>query len=154
MRPKPPARAFSLVELVVVILIIGVLSAIAIPRFSRASAGGGDAALTSNLAILRSALDLYQSDHNGAFPGAATIVNQLTLYTDDTGATSATRTGAYQYGPYHRSVPAHPVGAKKGLTKIAAANAPDVAWIYSAAAGTIQAGAGESDDSGKAYSTY
>jgi general secretion pathway protein G len=146
--------AFSLVELVVVIVIIGILSAIAIPRMSRGAAGAGDSALTSNLAILRSALDLYQSDHNGTYPGVATVAGQLTMYTDDTGATSAARTAAFPYGPYLRAVPTLPVGAKKGLTKIAAVNAADVAWVYNAASGTIQAGASENDDSGRAYSGY
>lgn len=147
-------RAFSLVELVVVILIIGILSAIAIPRMSRGASGAGESALTSNLAILRSALDLYQSDHNGTYPAAATVANQLTMYTDDTGATNASRTAAFPYGPYLRVIPALPVGAKKGLTKIAATNAADVGWVYTAASGTIQAGATENDDSGKAYSSY
>lgn len=147
-------RGFSLVELVIVIVIIGIISAIAIPRMSRGAAGANDSALTSNLAILRSAIDLYQSDHNGTLPGATTIASQLTMCTDDSGNTNATRTPAFPYGPYLRAIPALPVGAKKGLTKIAAANAADVAWVYNATSGTIQAGATESDDSGKAYSAY
>ncbi len=147
-------RGFSLVELVIVIVIIGIISAIAIPRMSRGAAGANESALTSNLAILRSAIDLYQSDHNGTLPGATTIASQLTMCTDDSGNTNAARTPAFPYGPYLRAIPALPVGAKKGLTKIAAANAADVGWVYNATSGTIQAGATENDDSGKAYSAY
>jgi prepilin-type N-terminal cleavage/methylation domain-containing protein len=147
-------RAFSLVELLVVILIIGIISAIAIPRMSRGAAGAQDSALLSNLAMLRSAIDLYQYDHNGTPPAVATIVSQLTLYSDENGNTSASRTAVYCYGPYIRAIPSLPVGSKKGLTKIASATAADVAWVYNVANATIQAGASESDDTGKAYSSY
>lgn len=153
-RPQVRDHGFSLVELVIVIVIIGIISAIAIPRMSRGAAGATDSALTSNLAILRSAIDLFQSDHNGTLPGATTIASQLTMCTDDTGTTNATRTAAFPYGPYLRAIPALPVGTKKGLTKIAATNAADVGWVYNATSGTIQAGASENDDTGKAYSAY
>ena len=107
-------RGFSLLELVIVVVIVGIIAAIAIPRMSRGSAGAADSALSGNLAVLRNAIDLYGAEHDGTLPGATTIANQLTLYTTSAGATSATKTGAYIYGPYVRTIPALPVGAKKG----------------------------------------
>src|SRR5262245_10025084 len=79
------ARAFSLIELVIVVVIIAIIGAIAIPRMSRGAAGAADAALIGNLRLLRSAIDLYASEHGGSFPSAtsATFVSQLTGYTDD-----------------------------------------------------------------------
>src|SRR5262245_11019580 len=64
-------RAFSLIELVIVVVIIGIIAAIAIPRMSRGSAGAADSALAQNLAILRNAIDMFQTEHGGVFPGAA-----------------------------------------------------------------------------------
>ncbi|MCC6679094.1 MAG: prepilin-type N-terminal cleavage/methylation domain-containing protein [Phycisphaerales bacterium] len=148
-------RAFSLIELVIVVVIIGIIGAIAIPRMSRGAAGASDSALTANLAVLRNAIDLFQSEHGGAYPTAGGIVNELTLYTDATGATSATQTGAYIYGPYLRAVPPLPVGAKKGSTGIAAADGAGVGWIYTAATGKINANTTtEADASGKLYAAY
>lgn len=148
-------RAFSLIELVIVVVIIGIIGAIAIPRMSRGAAGAADSALTANLAVLRNAIDLFQSEHGGTYPGAATIVAQLTQYTDDTGATSATQTGAFIYGPYLRAVPPLPVGAKKGSTGIAAADAAGIGWIYTAATGKINANTTtETDARGTLYSAY
>lgn len=148
-------RAFSLIELVIVVVIIGIIGAIAIPRMSRGAAGASDSALTANLAVLRNAIDLFQSEHGGAYPTAGGIVNELTLYTDATGATSATQTGAYIYGPYLRAVPPLPVGAKKGSTGIAAADGAGVGWIYTAATGKINANTTtEQDASGKLYTAY
>ncbi len=149
-------RAFSLIEVVIVVVIIGIIAAIAIPRMSRGSAGAANSALSGNLAVLSSAIDLYQTEHNGAYPTVAAIASQLTQYTDISGATSATKTGAYIYGPYLRDVPALPVGAKKGSTGIAAADAAGIGWIYNETTGAISANttASETDDTGTKYNTY
>src|SRR5439155_23160570 len=123
---------FSLIELVIVVVIIAIIGAIAIPRLSRGAAGAADSALIGNLRVLRSAVDLYASEHGGTFPGAATIATQLTQYSDDQGNTSASKTGVFIYGPYLRTIPALPVGAKKGQSGLAAATGATVGWIYDA----------------------
>lgn len=149
-------RAFSLIELVIVVVIIGIISAIAIPRLSRGATGANDNALIGNLAILRKAIDLYAAEHAGTFPAAATVAAQLTQFSDDAGATSATKTATHIYGPYLRSVPPLTVGAARGGNLIAAATAANVGWIYTAADGTIKANTTgtELDAKGVAYNTY
>lgn len=147
--------AFSLIELVIVVVIIGIIAAIAIPRLSRGSAGAADSALTANLAVLRKAIELYQAEH-GAFPTAAEITDQLTLFTNDAGATSATKTSTFIYGPYIRAIPALPVGAKKGMNGIAAATGATVGWIYNESTGVISANCpdAEVDARGVKYNAY
>src|SRR5438105_10806146 len=103
LRRRRPGRhcrsAFSLIELVIVVVIVAIIGAIAIPKMSRGAQGAGDSSLTQNLSTLRSALDLYQAEHNGNFPTAASAMVALTAFTDDQGNTSATKTGNYVYGP-------------------------------------------------------
>lgn len=155
-------RAFSLIELVIVVVIIGIIGAIAIPRLSRGSAGAADNAVKGNLAVLRSAIELFAAEHNGIYPGkdsagnAEDVVDQLTTYTDVDGNTSATRTGAFIYGPYLKSVPPLPVGARKGSTDIAALDGAGVGWIYDAATGSITANCADAevDASGVKYNSY
>ncbi len=146
---------FSLIELVIVVVIIGIIGAIAIPRMSRGAAGASDSALVADLAVLRNAVDLYHTEHGGTYPGVATVVAQLTQYTDDTGGTSATPDSTHIFGPYLREVPGLPVGAKKGSKGIAAADGAGIGWIYTAA-GKISSNtaAGEVDARGVAYNTY
>jgi prepilin-type N-terminal cleavage/methylation domain-containing protein len=148
-------RGFSLIELVIVVVIIAIIGAIAIPRMSRGAAGAADSALVGDLKVLRSAIDLYASEHGGAFPGATTIANQLTLYSDDSGNTNATKSTTYVYGPYLRTIPALPVGATKGNTTIAASAATGVGWIYDATNGTIKSNttSTEVDAKGNRYDT-
>ena len=62
-------RAFSLVELLTVIVIITVLVAIAFPVFARAKIAAMRSSDTSNLNTLRSALQLYRADQGGFPPG-------------------------------------------------------------------------------------
>lgn len=149
------SRAFSMIELVIVVVIIGIIAAIAIPRLSRGSAGAADSAVSANLAVLRKAVELYQAEH-GAFPTAANVVSQLTEYSDDSGATSATKTGSYIYGPYVRAIPPLPVGAKKGKTGVAAADGANVGWLYDDSTGKITPNttSSEVDVRGIKYSDY
>ncbi len=149
-------RGFSLIELVIVVVIIGIIAAIAIPRMSRGAAGAADSALSANLRTMRNAIDQYASEHGSTLPTAAAIVAQLTTFTDDAGATSATKTGNYIYGPYLRSVPALPVGAKKGSTGVAAADAAGIGWLYNEATGAITANCADAevDVRGVKYNAY
>lgn len=149
-------RGFSLIELVIVVVIIGIIGAIAIPRMSRGASGAADSALTADLAVLRNAIDLFHTEHASTYPAAATIANQLTQFTDDAGQAQANKDQTHIYGPYLRAIPALPVGANKGRTGIAAADAAGVGWIYTEATGIIKANtvAGEADDRGVLYSAY
>lgn len=95
--------AFSLVELVIVIVIIGIIAAIAVPRFSSATASANDRQAKASAVILQNALDLFVAEHA---PGAvastgAGIVTQLTAGTKSDGTAGA------DYGPYLRSMPAN-----------------------------------------------
>lgn len=72
-RPKPtsphrPARAFSLLELLLVIAILGILAALLVAGISGGRGKGWAAKCEGNLRQLTLALKLYADDHNGAFP--------------------------------------------------------------------------------------
>jgi general secretion pathway protein G len=149
-------KGFSLLELVIVIVILAIIAAIAIPRMSRGSAGAADSALSSNLAVLRNAIDLFAAEHTGTFPTVANIVSQLTLYSDAAAATSTTKTETHIYGPYVRKVPPLPVGANAGNTGIAAVDGAGVGWIYDEDTGEIKANCAdnEKDVTGTQYNLY
>ncbi len=148
-------RGFSLIELVIVVLILGIIAAIAVPRMSRGAKGAQESSVASNLASLRNAIDLFYTEH-GSYPLEAKFEDQLTTYTDDAGTPNATKTGAYIYGPYIRSIPALPVGTEKGSKVVAAGAAANVGWIYNETTGVISANTGNTlaDESGKLFKDY
>ena len=68
--------AFSLVELVVVVLIIGILAAVAAPRMFNTASDARDNGTKASLGVIRDAIELYKSQ-NGSYPTAATITTTL-----------------------------------------------------------------------------
>jgi prepilin-type N-terminal cleavage/methylation domain-containing protein len=70
--PHPFPRAFTLIELLIVIVIVSVLVALAIPTFNSVFEKAKVAKDLSNLRQIGTATQLYMNDNNGVFPGSAT----------------------------------------------------------------------------------
>ena len=156
-RTKHRHRGFSLLELVIVVVIIALIAAVAVPRLSRGTEGAAEAALLRYLSILRRGIDLFVAEHNGKVPSDTEITDALTKYSNAAGDDfSDTKDATHYYGPYVRSIPPLPVGAKKGATGIGSNSAAWVGWIYDPSDGSVQSntGPGEVDASGKPYQDY
>lgn len=106
------ARAFSLVELVIVIVIIGIIAAIAVPRFSSATDNASRGQVEASVSILQNAVDLYVAEHNpntltlaglNGTGGGDNDINILTMATDAAGDDAGTK----NFGPYLRNMPAN-----------------------------------------------
>ena len=72
--------AFSLVELVVVIMILGILAAVAAPKLLQTSGDATDNGVKQTLAVVRDAIEMYAASNGGALPGADGV--ELTFKTD------------------------------------------------------------------------
>ena len=142
------------------VVIIGIIGAIAIPRMSLGAEGAVESALIKDLEVMRKAVDLYHQEHGEEFPtNYTTFSDQLTLYTDFEGNTSASQTAEFRFGPYLRAIPALPVGENAGsnLVKGGGENGDETAgWIYRNAKGVVKANidSEEKDSSGKSYRSY
>lgn len=153
---------FSLVELVIVIVIIGIIAAIAVPRISRGAAGAAGSAVRADLTTLRSAIERYAAEHDGAYPSispSTKFVDQLTTYSDDQGNTNDTLGAPYIYGPYLGSIPHLPVGeganSGKGQNAVGSSPAAAKGWVYDEDTGRISANSGTATDgSGVLFSDY
>jgi general secretion pathway protein G len=103
-------QGFTLVEILIVVVILGILAAIVIPQFTEASTEAKLSSLCSDLQTTRSQIELYKVQHNDILPlpevGGATW-NRMTGYTDIAGTFNATKDPAtgFVYGPYLQKVP-------------------------------------------------
>lgn len=115
-------RGFTLVEILIVVIILGILAAIVIPQFSNASEDARKNSATSLIQTVRSAVELYRLEHAGRYPTGDGEIDgtwDWTLLTEKTNA-DGTKTGTPQYGPYLQQTPVNPfnnsstVGATAG----------------------------------------
>src|SRR6187399_3120355 len=67
---KRRQRGFTLVEILIVVIILGILAAIVIPQFTNASQDARKNSLTSQLQTIRSQLELYKLQHLDQLPPA------------------------------------------------------------------------------------
>ena len=92
---------FTLVEILIVVVILGILAAIVIPQFTEASTEAKTSSLCTDLQTVRSQIELYKIQHNDELPGAgaATFEQAMTGQTDVAGAVGT------DYGPYLQKIP-------------------------------------------------
>jgi len=98
---------FTLVEILIVVVILGILAAIVIPQFTEASSEAKLSSLCTDLQTVRSQIELYKVQHNDNLPGVANgthtagagLVNALIGQTDIYGEVGT------DYGPYLQKIP-------------------------------------------------
>ena len=96
-------RAFTLIELLFVILLLGVMAAITIPQFANASGGARDSSLSSTVHTIRAQLLMYKLHHGDQLPDleAASAAGQhfRPLVEKHTFGTPPQTYGPYLLGP-------------------------------------------------------
>lgn len=87
---KKIQKGFTLIELMIVVAIIGILAAIALPKFADMLEKSREGATKGNFTAIKSAINLYTADQAGLVPtditaihaAASTDVNFLKKYLD------------------------------------------------------------------------
>lgn len=140
-------KGFTLVEILIVVVILGILAAIVIPQFTEASTEAKESRLASDLQMLRSQIELYRVQHNDEVPTLNNFVNAMTKCSgaeaedgDDfipLAKRNDDNRGQYPYGPYMQAIPTNPFTGSKSL---AAAPGPEVGWVYNDVTGEIYPG--------------
>jgi general secretion pathway protein G len=136
-------KGFTLIELVVVIMIIGILAAVAAPKLFKTSGAATDNAMKESVNVIRDAIERYVSDKGGTMPQAP--ATDLLPYLRGTFPKS-------QVGTKDNTISVT-TDAAGGLTPDAS---PTTAWKYSKASGEIiiNSGATINDGTSTKYSDF
>jgi general secretion pathway protein G len=168
--------AFTLVELMIVIIILGVVASLAIPQFSGASREARENTLRDDLRFLRSQVQMFRAQHRDVAPGYPhgnmgssptenDFCDQMLLFTSERCETSTTGSDVYKFGPYLSRVPANPINNQSTIfmvgngeplpTDFPVMNGSDeYGWIYKAETQEWKANCAGTDANGTLYSSY
>ena len=142
---KRARNAFSLIELMIVIVIMAVLAAIIIPKFQDQGRRSKEAALKSDLSQVRTAIATFQAD-TGYYPKQLSDLAATAAPAQgyDTAAALQSITAADWHGPYITgTMPTDPISGSAFTYTV---TSPGVGNVSSSATGN--------DLSGTAFSTY
>jgi len=164
-------RAFTLIEILVVVVLLGILAAVIVPMVSGSAISARESALAHDLNMLRRFILIYKGQHLEVAPGypngdktqaptEQTFYDQMTMSSTDAGATAAVGTPGYPRGPYLMKLPVNPLNHKDTVQILAdgdsfPANADDShGWIYKPATQEVRGDCTGSDDGGTRYYDY
>lgn len=126
-------KGFTLIEILIVVIILGILAAIVIPQFSSASNDARKSSLQTTTQTLRSQIALFKLQHKDELPDLVTNWDPLIKKTAEDGTVSAT--GAY--GPYMQDVPKNAINGNTNVVNGdgTAASGTACAYLYDYASG-------------------
>jgi general secretion pathway protein G len=139
---------FTLVEILIVVIILGILAAIVIPQFTSASQDARKNSLTSQLQTIRSQIELYKLQHLDKLPP---VLQAGTGWTDMTNQSKADMTTgattAFPFGPYLQSAPTNTLNGATGILTVSAnqtlgaavSSASNKGFVFNTANGKIWA---------------
>jgi len=102
--PRRSRRGIGILDTLIVVVIMSILAATAIPQLSDSIGDAQDAVLMKNLQAVRGQIEVFKLHHLGHSPGWNGVdpLTHLSMYSDEEGKISASPSASYPYGPYLR----------------------------------------------------
>ena len=126
---------FTLVEVLIVVAILGILAVVVAPQFGKTISQSKEAALASNLLMIRKIFERYRVQHDDTYP--VVFAAQLLITTNKAGLPGT------EYGPYLRTgFPKNPInGDSSVITVVKMPDGPTgtSGWIYALTDGDFRA---------------
>jgi general secretion pathway protein G len=120
-------RGFTLVEILIVVIILGILAAIVIPQFTNASNDARNSSVSSTLQTLRGQIELYKIQHADTPPALTSMWTNMLYASNTSGTTNTTVNTQFPLGPYIQAAPTNPANGQNAITNAAASTA---GWVY------------------------
>jgi general secretion pathway protein G len=143
-------KVFTLIELMIVVAIIGILAAVAIPRFADMLEKAREGATKGNVGALKSAISIYYGDNTGVWPGdlSTAFVKYMDRIPPVKVTHPATLSGTTLSGT------ATGVSTISATAPAAITKGNQEGWRYNAATGDVWINNSQTDTKGTEYSMY
>ena len=143
------AKGFTLIELMIVVAIIGILAAIAIPRFAQMLEKAREGSTKGNLGSLKSAASIYYGDQQGIWPTTLQSFSSYAFsrYLDNISPVKVT--GAFVAGA---TSPAGKLVTMTTMSSVPVASA--TGWLYDSNFGSVYVNSTVQDSKSIPYSFY
>lgn len=129
-------KGFTLIELMIVVAVIGILAAVAIPKFAELLERSRDGATKGNLNAIRSAISIYYSQNEGRWPDDITT----------------------NFSEFLTVIPpakSTPLGNTSSVALVGAVpSAAGAGWAYLQNGGLVWANSTATDTKGESFTTY
>ena len=127
---------FTLVELIIVLLILGVLAAIIVPKISNYVEDAKSVGTFSQLKNIRSAFELYRTQHNNKYPTLADLQSNWSVMINNTNIDGTISVDG-KFGPYMQQPPKNPWTESSLVINIVSAGDMSDGWRYNENTGEI-----------------
>jgi prepilin-type N-terminal cleavage/methylation domain-containing protein len=166
-----PLRGFTLVEILIVVVLLGVLAGIVLPLIAGSAISARESALAHDLQMLRRYILIYKGQHMEIPPGypdgdklqaptEQAFIEQMTLSSSENCQTAPVGTPGFVRGPYLMRPPVNSMNNKAtiqvlGNTEDFPAEADDShGWIYRPLTFELRSDSKGTNESGKRYYDY
>ena len=164
-------KAFTLVEILIVVVLLGILAVVIVPMVSGSVISARESAVAHDLQLLRRYILIYKCQHLEISPGypngdttqsptEQAFIDQMTLSSNAEGQTAAIGTPGFERGPYIMKIPVNSLNNMSTIQFLGdgedfPANADDShGWVYKPSTSEMRCDNAGTDDAGKRYYDY